>query len=108
MVVTLRGQVVCPICWFEVDNRKVTPYGTQEDRMCAKACAQQGTKQALAVWNGDRAKLYLLENHAAKIKGGNFLQYIGDQVEVKGQTDIGADGKAHIRVDEILVLATSL
>ena len=102
--VTLRGQVVCSECWFEADDRKAKPYGTESDVKCAVRCDKDGVAQALAVWEGDAATLYLLEKGALGKDGASFLTYIGKEVEITGSTRV-ADAKKHVKVDTLKVIS---
>src|SRR5687768_458414 len=59
--VTLKGQVVCSVCWFEADDRKTTRYGNAADIKCAIDCSQLNIPQALAVEDEKGFTLYTLE-----------------------------------------------
>ena len=57
--VRLEGQVVCCAeCWAEADRNKVE-YGTAENLLKAKSCAERDPT-LLAVREGDKFKLYQL------------------------------------------------
>jgi hypothetical protein len=58
---TLRGQVVCSVCWFEAPDRKKTRYGNAADLKCAADCSELGNPQALAVEDEKGFTLYILE-----------------------------------------------
>jgi hypothetical protein len=100
--VTLEGQVVCSLCWFEAD-RKVTPYGNDGDLKCAVDCAKKGKAQALAVAGESGFTLYLLEPGKLKREREDWLDYIAKQVKATG-TMREADGKRYLRVDSIEVI----
>jgi peroxiredoxin len=101
---TLRGQVVCSECWFEQTDRKANPYGTESDLKCAVRCSKADVPQALAVWDGDRATLYLLENGAFTKEGKDFLAFAGKEVEVAGATRAEGD-KRLVKVDALKVIS---
>jgi hypothetical protein len=100
--VTLKGQVVCSLCWFEED-RKVTPYGNDGDRKCAVDCAKRGKSQAIAVANESGFTFYLLEPGKLKRARKDWLDYIAKQVKATG-TIREADGNKYLRVDSIEVI----
>jgi peroxiredoxin len=102
--VTLKGQVVCSDCWFEQKDRKANPYGTSSDLTCAVRCSKDDIPQALAVWNGDKASLYLLENGAFKHDGKDFLTFAGKEIEVTGTTRAAGD-KQYLKVDTLRVVS---
>jgi peroxiredoxin len=102
--VTLKGQVVCSDCWFEQKDRKTNPYGTASDLKCAARCSKADIPQALAVWQGDAATLYLLENGAFTMDGKDFLAYAGKEVEITGTTRV-ADAKTYLKVDALTVVS---
>ena len=102
--VTLKGQVVCSDCWFEQKDRKATPYGSPSELKCAVRCSKDDLPQMLAVWTGDAATLYLLENGAFKKDGKDFLAFIAKEVEVTGTTRT-ADGKQYLKVDDLKVIS---
>ena len=100
--VTLEGQVVCSLCWFEAD-RKVMPYGNDGDLKCAVDCAKKGKSQALAVAGENGFTLYLLEPGKLKREREDWLDYIAKQVRATG-TVRESDGKRYLRVDSIEVI----
>lgn len=102
--VTLKGQVVCSDCWFEQKDRKATPYGSASELKCAVRCSKDDLPQMLAVWTGDTATLYLLENGAFKKDGKDFLAFIAKEVEITGTTRT-ADGKQYLKVDDLKVVS---
>lgn len=102
--VTLKGQVVCSDCWFEQKDRKATPYGSASELKCAVRCSKDDLPQMLAVWTGDTASLYLLENGDFKKDGKDFLAFIAKEVEITGTTRT-ADGKEYLRVDALKVVS---
>lgn len=102
--VTLTGQVVCSDCWFEQKDRKATPYGSASELKCAVRCSKDNLPQALAVWVGDTATLYMLENGAFKKDGKDFLAFIAKEVEVTGTTRT-VDGKQYLKVDALKVVS---
>src|SRR5689334_1804923 len=80
----ITGQLVCSDCWSEAD-RKTTPYGTPSDIACARDCAEKGIPSAIAVKQGDDYKLYLIEQAQLKQKRSEWLDRIGEQIEVSGK-----------------------
>jgi hypothetical protein len=100
--VTLEGQVVCSLCWFEAD-RKVTRYGNDGDLKCAVDCAKKGKSQALAVAGENGFTLYLLEPGKLKRERADWLDYIAKQVKATG-TVRESDGKRYLRVNSIEVI----
>jgi peroxiredoxin len=102
--VTLEGQVVCSDCWFEQKDRKATPYGSESELRCAVRCSKDDLPQALAVWTGDSATLYLLENGAFKKDGKDFLAYISKEVEITGTTRVAGD-KRFLKVNDLKVIS---
>lgn len=101
--VTLEGQVVCSLCWFEAD-RKVTPYGNDGDLKCAVDCARKGKSQAIAVATESGFTLYLLEPGKLDRRRRDWLDYIGKPVKATGT--IREDGtKRYLRVDSIQVVS---
>src|SRR5262245_51630793 len=100
--VTLTGQVVCSECWFEEKDRKANPYGTDADLKCAVRCSKTGVPQALAVWKGDRATLYMLEKGAFEGADKGFLPFVGKEVEITG-TVRGSGDKQYLKVDALKV-----
>lgn len=103
--VTLKGQVVCSLCWFEAGDRKKTPYGTAADLSCAKDCSENGLPQALAVENEKGFTLYVLEPGDFKPKGKDFLDIVPKTVEVEGTLRTEKD-KQIISVNALRVLDT--
>jgi peroxiredoxin len=102
--VTLKGQVVCSDCWFEQKDRKANPYGTDADLKCAVRCSKDSIPQAIAVWEGDSAALYMLENGAFKKDAKDFLAYVGKEVVITGSSRV-ADKKRYVKVDTLEVLS---
>lgn len=101
--VKLRGQVVCSICWFEVPDRKVTPYGNAADITCASECSEEGLPQALAVEGENGFTLYTMEAGAFKPNGKDFLDIVPKMVEVEGVVRTEKD-KRFIKVNSLKVL----
>lgn len=100
---TLTGQVVCSKCWFE-DDRKVTPYGDEEDIACAKRCAKDKIPPALAVTDDKgEAKLYVLESGAFKPAKNDWSQMAGQRVEVTGTVRAKA-AKQFVKVNALKAL----
>jgi hypothetical protein len=99
--VTLTGQVVCSNCWFEEEDRKAKPYGSEDDIKCAIRCAKRNVPQALAVVGEKQTTLYILEPGKAKT---DLLKLIGKQVTVTGT--IREDGdKKYLRVVSLMPVA---
>ena len=96
--VTLKGQIVCSVCWFEATDRKKTPYGNAADIKCALECSEEGVPQALAVEDEKGFKLYTLEPGAFKPKGKDFLDIVPKSVEIKGEVRTEKD-KNFLKVD---------
>ncbi|MGH9968342.1 MAG: TlpA family protein disulfide reductase [Pyrinomonadaceae bacterium] len=101
-LVTLEGQFVCSECWFEAD-RKTTVFGTAADIQCAQDCAVKGVPPAVAVKEGDDFKLYLIEPGQFKKNSDEWLQYIGQWVQVSGRLHVKKD-RQYVAVDELRVL----
>jgi len=101
--VTLEGQVVCSICWFEAD-RKVKPYGNEGDLKCAVDCMKKGKLQALAVESASGFTLYLLEPGKLKRDRKDWLDFIAKLVKATG-TVREAEGKRFLQVDSIEVVS---
>jgi len=101
--IKLVGQIVCSVCWFE-DDRKKVPYGTEEDIACAKRCAKSGIPSALAVTDekGD-TKLYILEKGKFALKEKNWGDLSGQRVEISGGTRDEKD-KLFVKVDALSFL----
>jgi peroxiredoxin len=102
--ITLKGQVVCSDCWFEQKDRKANPYGTEADMKCAVRCSKDSVPQAIAVWEGDSAALYVLENGAFKKDANDFLPYVGKEVVITGTSRV-ADKKRYVKVDTLEVIS---
>lgn len=100
--VTLQGQLVCSLCWFEAD-RKTTPYGTQADIECAAECAEKDIPPALAVSQGDGFKLYVIDAGDFKKNKATWEDYLGKRVEVVGRTRV-KDEKDYIGVQQLRLL----
>ena len=100
--VTLEGQVVCSVCWFEAD-RKVKPYGNEGDLKCAVDCMKKGKSQALAVSSENGFTLYLLEPGRLKRDRKDWLDFIAKSVRVTGRIRED-DQKRYLRVDSIEVI----
>jgi thiol-disulfide isomerase/thioredoxin len=103
--VTLQGQLVCSLCWFEAD-RKTTPYGTAADIACAKDCVEKGIPPAIAVREDDGYKLYIVEEGKVRKRTQAWLEFIGMQIEVNGRIRSN-NGKAYIAVDNLTVTSES-
>jgi len=101
---TLEGQLVCSECWFEAD-RKTTAYGTPADIQCAADCAVKGIPPAVAVKQGEKFRLYLIEPGQFKQNSEDWLPYIGKWVQVSGSVS-SKKGKQYVAVDEIRVLTS--
>jgi len=100
---TLEGQVVCSVCWFEAD-RKVTPFGNDGDLKCAVDCARKGKSQAIAVATESGFTLYLLEAGPLKRHRKDWLDYIGKPVRATG-TIREKGTKRYLRVNSIQVVS---
>nr|ALS89234.1 MetaGeneMark_Unknown Function [uncultured bacterium] len=85
--VTLKGQLVCSLCWFEAD-RKETPYGTPADIQCAKDCAEKDIPPAVAVKSGEEYKLYVIDGKQFKENKEKWLDYIGKEVQATGRVRV--------------------
>lgn len=101
--VTLRGQVVCSVCWFEAPDRKKTPYGNAADIKCAIDCSEEGVPQALAVEDEKGFTLYTLEPGRVKPNGKDFLDIVPKMVEVQGEVRIEKD-KRFLKVNSLKVI----
>ncbi len=97
--ITLEGQVVCSLCWFET-----TPYGSEGDLKCAVDCMKKGKSQALAVAGEKGFTIYLLEPGKLKRDRKDWLDFIAKQVKVTG-TVREADGKNYLQVDSVEVVS---
>jgi thiol-disulfide isomerase/thioredoxin len=105
--VKLDGQVVCCAeCWAEADRTKVE-YGTAEDLLKAQSCVANGDPTLLAVREGDKFTLYLLEQGKFRLPGKNWLEYVGKRIAVTGSVQKKKEASA-IRVDTLEVLAASV
>jgi peroxiredoxin len=102
--VTLEGHVVCSDCWFEQKDRKANPYGTESDLKCAARCSKADVPQALAVWTGDTATLYVLESGAFKTEGKDYLTFAGKEVEITGTTRVAGE-KQFLKVNALKVIS---
>ena len=105
--VTLRGQVVCSVCWFEATDRKKTPYGNAADIKCALDCSEEGVPQALAVEDAKGFTLYTIEPGKFKPTGKDFLDLVPKSVEVEGEVRKDGD-KNFIKVNALKVLDAPL
>lgn len=105
--VTLRGQVVCSVCWFEATDRKKTPYGNAADIKCALDCSEEGIPQALAVEDAKGFTLYTLEPGTFKPTGKDFLDLVPKSVEVTGELRTEKD-KNFLKVNAMKVLDSPL
>lgn len=103
--VTLEGQLVCSLCWFEAD-RATTLYGTPADIECAKDCAEKGIPPAIAVKRGNDFKLYVIEEGRFKRNKDEWLSYLGKQVQATGRVRAKKD-KDYMAIDELKVLTTA-
>ena len=102
---TITGQLVCSDCWSEAD-RKTTPFGTPADVYCARDCADKGIPSAIAVKQGDDYKLYLIEQAQLKKNRNEWLNQVGQQVEVSGQL-YAKQGKDYLTVESFKPLGAS-
>lgn len=101
--VTLKGQIVCSVCWFEADDRKKVPYGTLADIECAEDCSKKDLPQALAVEDENGFTLYTLEKGAFKTTGKDFLDLVPKTVEIEGDLRIEKD-KRFVKVNALKVI----
>ena len=102
----LEGKVVC--CserWAEADRTKVE-YGTAEDLLKAQSCVEGGDPTLLAVHDGDKFTLYLLEPGKFRLPGKNWLDFVGKRISVTGAVRKKKEASI-IRVDSLRVLAPS-
>ena len=105
--VRLEGQVVCCAdCWAEADRTKVE-FGTAEDLLKAKSCVEGGDPTLLAVREGDKFRLYQLEQGKFRLPGKNWLEFVGKRVAVTGAVKKEKQAGV-IRVEALEVLAPSL
>lgn len=103
----LEGQVVCCAdCWAEADRTKVE-FGTAEDLLKAKSCVEGGDPTLLAVREGDKFTLHQLEQGKFRLRGKNWLEFIGKRVRVSG-TLVKKKATSVFRVDSLDVTALSL
>ena len=100
--VTLKGQIVCSICWFEAD-RATVKYGDAADMECAAACSEEGVPQSLAVIDGAGTTLYVLEPGRFKPKGRDFLELVAKFVEIEGDLRT-VEGKPHVAVNALKLI----
>jgi thiol-disulfide isomerase/thioredoxin len=105
--VTLRGQIVCSICWFEAPDRKKTPYGNAADLKCAADCSELGNPQALAVEDAKGFTLYTLEKGSYKTTGADFLDLVPKSVEIEGVVRTEKD-KRFLKVNALKILDSPL
>lgn len=104
---TLDGQIVCCAdCWGEADRNKVE-YGTSEDLLKAKSCVEGGDPTLIAVREGDKFKLYQLEQGKFKHGEKNWLSFVGKKVQVSGSVKKGKKTDIFV-VDSLKVTATSI
>jgi len=94
--VTLRGQIVCSVCWTEADRTKVA-YGNQADLECGAVCSRKGIPPALAVQEGAAWKIYVLDKEGKGAKR-DWLADLGKTMELSG-TLREKDGKPLLRVE---------
>jgi hypothetical protein len=100
--VTLAGQLVCSLCWFEAD-RNTTAYGTDADIKCAKDCAEKGIPPAIAVKERAGYTLYIVEKGQFKKDKNNWLDYLGKEVSIFGRIREKED-KRYVAVDDLQVI----
>ncbi len=105
--VTLRGQVVCSVCWFEATDRKATKYGNEADVKCALDCSELNIPQALAVEDEKGFTLYTMEAGAFKPTGKDYLDLVPKFVEVEGTLRTEKD-KKFIKVNALRVLSDGI
>ena len=81
----VEGQIVCCAeCWAEADRTKVE-FGTAEDLLKAKSCVEGGDPTLIALRDGDKFKLYKLEQRKFKLAEKNWLSYVGKYVSISGE-----------------------
>ena len=102
--VTLQGQLVCSLCWFEAD-RHTTPYGTAADIECAKDCAEKGIPPAIAVKEAADYRLYVIEGGRFKKPRNSWLDYLGKRVSISGRVREKED-KRYVAVDDLQVISS--
>lgn len=100
--VSLRGQVVCSVCWFEAD-RTTVKYGDAADMECAAACSEDGVPQSLAVIDGSGTALYVMQPGRFKPNGKDFLELVAKYVEIEGDLRT-VEGKPHVSVKTLKVI----
>lgn len=104
--VRLEGQVVCCAdCWAEADRTKIE-FGTAEDLLKAQSCVAQGDPTLLAVREGDKFRLYQLEQGKFRVPGKDWLEFVGRRVAVTGAVRKKQDVSI-VRVDKLEALASS-
>lgn len=103
--ITLEGQLVCSLCWFEAD-RNTTPYGTAADIQCAKDCAEKGIPTAIAVKENAGYKLYVIEEGRFKRNSQEWLDYVGKHVQVTGRART-KEKKDYVAVDDLKVIGSA-
>ncbi len=105
-LVKLEGQVVCCAeCWAEAEQKRVE-YGTAENLLKAKSCVEGGDPTLLAVREGDKFTLYQLATGKFRLRGKNWLEFVGKSVAVTGAVQ-SKKNTSIIRVDTLAVLAPS-
>lgn len=105
--VRLEGQVVCcEECWARADRTKVE-FGTAEDLLKAQSCVANGDPTLLAVREGERFTLYQLDPGKFRLPGKNWLEFIGQHIEVTGSVQQRKSTKV-MRVDTLKVLRSSI
>ena len=103
----LEGQVVCCAeCWAEADRTKVE-FGTAEDLLKSQSCVANGDPTLIAVREGDKFKLYQLEQAKFRLPGKNWLEFIGKRIAVTGKVQ-EKENATVIRVDTLEVIAPSI
>src|SRR5690606_35448383 len=100
--VTLKGQVVCSVCWFEAD-RTTVKYGDAADMECAAACSEDGVPQSLAVIDGSGTALYVMQPVRFKPNGKDFVELVAKYVEIEGDLRT-FEGKPHVSVNTLKVI----
>jgi thiol-disulfide isomerase/thioredoxin len=105
--VTLKGQIVCSVCWFEASDRKKTAYGNEADMKCALDCSEMDIPQALAVEDEKGFTLYTLEAGAFKPKGKDYLDLVPKFVEIDGELRTEKE-KNFLKVNALKVLDSPL
>ncbi len=103
--VTLEGQFVCSVCWFEAD-RKTTVYGTAADMDCARDCAEASVPPAIAIKENSDYRLVIVEEGKLKKPPEKWLEYMGKQVRVVGRVR-SSEGKQFIALDELALTANA-